>query len=228
MKPTNLYVCESQPIVIAGLRAVLADAPDMQLVGHSFDPSEAQLAVGRLTPDVVLLGHSHVGRTLLADLQRIATSTPTGLVLWVTEFPDLDCLRALQMGAKGVIRKTAPVERLLECLRAVSEGQIWLEDTNAERLRKQQRRTLPRMTPRERQIVELVCRGLKNKEIAAELTITPGTVKVHLMHIFEKAGVKDRFQLALQGRQILGFEAPAEDAEPQPVEAIENVVVGNW
>jgi DNA-binding NarL/FixJ family response regulator len=197
------------------------------LVGHSFDPSETQVAVGRLTPDVVLLGHSHVGRTLLADLQRIAGTGPAGLVLWVTEFPDLDCLRALQMGAKGVVRKTAPVERLLECLRAVSEGQIWLEDTNAERLRKQQRRTLPRMTPRERQIVELVCRGLKNKEIAAELSITPGTVKVHLMHIFEKAGVKDRFQLALQGRQILGFEAPPEDPE-QPVDTIEKAVATNW
>jgi DNA-binding NarL/FixJ family response regulator len=125
------------------------------------------------------------------------------------------------------VRKTAPVERLLECLRGVAEGQIWLEDTNAERLRKQQRRTLPRMTPRERQIVELVCRGLKNKEIAAELSITPGTVKVHLMHIFEKAGVKDRFQLALQGRQLLGFETPADDAEP-PAETIENVAASNW
>jgi DNA-binding NarL/FixJ family response regulator len=213
--------------VIAGLRAVLADAPEVQLVGHSFDPSEAQLAISRVTPDVVLLGHSHVGRTLLADLQRIASSAQTNIVLWVTEFPDLDCLRALQMGAKGVVRKTAPVERLLECLRGVAEGQIWLEDTNAERLRKQQRRTLPRMTPRERQIVELVCRGLKNKEIAAELSITPGTVKVHLMHIFEKAGVKDRFQLALQGRQLLGFETPADDAEP-PAETIENVAASNW
>lgn len=227
MKPTTLYVCESQPIVLAGLRAVLADSPDVQLVGHSFDPAEAQVAITRVTPDVVLLGHSHVGRTLLGDLQRIASAVQTNIVLWVTEFPDLDCLRALQMGAKGVVRKTAPVERLLECLRAVSEGQIWLEDTNAERLRKQQRRTLPRMTPRERQIVELVCRGLKNKEIAAELSITPGTVKVHLMHIFEKAGVKDRFQLALQGRQILGFEAPAEEPE-QPVETIENAIASNW
>jgi two-component system, NarL family, nitrate/nitrite response regulator NarL len=227
VKPTTLYVCESQPIVIAGLRAVLAEAPDVQLVGHSFDPAEAQVAVGRLTPDVVLLGHSHVGRALLTDLQRIATTGAPGIVLWVTEFPDLDCLRALQMGAKGVIRKTASVERLLECLRSVSEGQIWLEDTNAERLRKQQRRTLPRMTPRERQIVELVCRGLKNKEIAAELSITPGTVKVHLMHIFEKAGVKDRFQLALQGRQLLGFEAPPEVPE-QPVETIDDAVATNW
>ena len=57
--------------------------------------------------------------------------------------------------------------------------------------------------PREREIVEFVCRGMKNKEIADALSITPGTVKVHLMHIFEKTGVKDRFQLALQGRQFL-------------------------
>ena len=57
--------------------------------------------------------------------------------------------------------------------------------------------------PREREIVEFVCRGMKNKEIAEALSITPGTVKVHLMHIFEKTGVKDRFQLALQGRQFL-------------------------
>ena len=64
---------------------------------------------------------------------------------------------------------------------------------------------IPRMTPRERQIVELVCRGMKNKEIAVALSITPGTVKVHLMHIFEKTGVKDRFQLALHGRQLAGF-----------------------
>jgi DNA-binding NarL/FixJ family response regulator len=199
----------------------------MQLAGHSFDPAEAQVAISRLAPDVVLLGHSHVGRTLLGDLQRIAGTAQTAIVLWVTEFPDLDCLRALQMGAKGVIRKTAPVERLLECLRSVAEGQIWLEDTNAERLRKQQRRTLPRMTPRERQIVELVCRGLKNKEIAAELSITPGTVKVHLMHIFEKAGVKDRFQLALQGRQLLGFENSTEEADP-PVEPVENAIASGW
>jgi DNA-binding NarL/FixJ family response regulator len=112
-------------------------------------------------------------------------------------------------------------------LRAVSDGQIWLEDTNAERLRKQQRRTLPRMTPRERQIVELVCRGLKNKEIAAELSITPGTVKVHLMHIFEKAGVKDRFQLALQGRQILGFENSSDDPQ-QAADPIETAIASNW
>ena len=64
----------------------------------------------------------------------------------------------------------------------------------------------PSLTPREKEIVHHVCGGLKNKEIAEALTITPGTVKVHLMHIFEKTGVKDRFELAVLGRRLLGTD----------------------
>ena len=70
------------------------------------------------------------------------------------------------------------------------------------------RRSAPRLTPRERQIVHQICEGRKNKEIAQELSITAGTVKVHLMHIFEKTGVKDRFELAIQGRKLLGLDSP--------------------
>ena len=72
-----------------------------------------------------------------------------------------------------------------------------------------------KLTPREREIAICVCRGLRNREIGERLTITPGTVKVHLMHIFEKTGVKDRFELALRGRQILGINGlPAADQNP--------------
>jgi len=69
------------------------------------------------------------------------------------------------------------------------------------------RRSAPRLTPRERQIVQQICEGHKNKEIAQVLSITAGTVKVHLMHIFEKTGVKDRFELAIQGRKLLGLDS---------------------
>jgi DNA-binding NarL/FixJ family response regulator len=69
-----------------------------------------------------------------------------------------------------------------------------------------ERRAAPRLTPREREIVKQVCAGLKNKEIAGTLSITAGTVKVHLMHIFEKTGVKDRFELAIHGRKLLGLD----------------------
>ena len=63
------------------------------------------------------------------------------------------------------------------------------------------------MTPREREIIEQIMRGAKNKDVAAALGITPGTVKVHLMHIFEKTGVKDRLELAMQGPRLLGLSS---------------------
>ena len=71
------------------------------------------------------------------------------------------------------------------------------------------------MTPREKEIVHHVCGGLKNKEIADALSITAGTVKVHLMHIFEKTGVKDRFELAVHGRRLLGVEHAGEVARAE-------------
>ena len=74
------------------------------------------------------------------------------------------------------------------------------------------RRNLPRLTPREQEIVALICRGMKNKQIADKLSITTGTVKVHLMHIFEKTGVKDRFELALEAHKLVGMET-MEEAE---------------
>ena len=80
------------------------------------------------------------------------------------------------------------------------------------------RREASRLTARERQVVLLICGGLKNKQIAEKLGITPGTVKVHLMHIFEKTGLKDRFSLAAHGRNLPGIlvasESPA-DSQPE-------------
>jgi two-component system nitrate/nitrite response regulator NarL len=209
VKPHTVYVCEPQPVVLAGLKAVLHDCTDLELAGEATAITEAPLAVAQLKPEIVLLGHSANARAALADLPRVLESSPSShIILWVSDAAELDCLRALQLGIKGVLRKTAALTSVLECLRAVAEGQIWLEEPNLDRTRADNRRMVPRMTPRERQIVELVCRGMKNKEIAAALSITPGTVKVHLMHIFEKTGVKDRFQLALHGRQLAGFGEP--------------------
>jgi DNA-binding NarL/FixJ family response regulator len=100
---------------------------------------------------------------------------------------------------------------MVECLRAVHKGDVWIESSLAEHpLGTVDRRNSPRLTPREREIVHHICVGLKNKEIGEALAITPGTVKVHLMHIFEKTGVKDRFELAVHGRRLLGVEHTGE------------------
>jgi two-component system nitrate/nitrite response regulator NarL len=110
------------------------------------------------------------------------------------------------LGARGILKKNLPVDSLVECLRSVGQGNVWIENSLPDPLANPERRSAPRLTPREKEIVHHVCGGLKNKEIATALAITAGTVKVHLMHIFEKTGVKDRFELAVHGRRLLGSE----------------------
>jgi two-component system, NarL family, nitrate/nitrite response regulator NarL len=140
-------------------------------------------------------------------------------VLWINELAEVDCFRALQVGARGILKKTMPVDSVLECLRSVNSGNVWIEHSISEKSAGPERRL--RLTPRERDIVLQVCGGLKNREIAEALTITPGTVKVHLMHIFEKTGVKDRFELAVHGRRLLGSaEAPAVERPREATRAI--------
>jgi DNA-binding NarL/FixJ family response regulator len=132
-------------------------------------------------------------------------------VVWVNDLAEIDCFRALQLGARGILKKTAPISAMIECLRAVNKGDVWIESSLAEHpLGSVDRRNSPRLTPREREIVHHICVGLKNKEIGEALAITPGTVKVHLMHIFEKTGVKDRFELTVHGRRLLGLDRATE------------------
>jgi two-component system nitrate/nitrite response regulator NarL len=134
----------------------------------------------------------------------------------VNDLAEIDCFRALQLGARGILKKTLPVESLVECLRAVGRGDVWIEGTLSDQVvGALDRRSAPRLTPREKEIVHHVCAGLKNKEIAEALRITAGTVKVHLMHIFEKTGVKDRFELAVHGRRMLGTEHTGEIVRPE-------------
>jgi DNA-binding NarL/FixJ family response regulator len=145
-----------------------------------------------------------------------STSPRSQPVLWANDLAEIDCFRALQLGARGILKKTLPVASVLECLRAVGGGNVWIESSLSDHVMDPlDRRSSPRLTPREKEIVHHVCGGLKNKEIADALSITPGTVKVHLMHIFEKTGVKDRFELAVHGRRMLGVEHAGEVARAE-------------
>jgi DNA-binding NarL/FixJ family response regulator len=144
-------------------------------------------------------------------LGHLKAAGPAHPVLWVVDLPEMDAFRALQMGARGIVKKTLPTATLIECLREVGAGQIWMQESEqvADFL---QRKDASRLTPREKEVVRLICRGLRNKQIAENLHITAGTVKVHLMHIFEKTGLKDRLALAVHGRELVGVEVPASDA----------------
>lgn len=209
MSKTSIYVCESQPIVLEGLAKVLGETPDLHLCGHSPSPVEALPRILEANPRVVLVDQSGGLRGAFRFLSELRETAPNAApILWVAEMAEIESFRALQLGARGILKRTLPVAALMECLRAVAVGSIWMENSISNQVVGfLNRRTAARLTPREREIVELVARGAKNKEIATALGITPGTVKVHLMHIFEKTGVKDRFELAMQGPRLLGLSS---------------------
>ncbi len=213
----TVFACESQPIVLEGLEKVLASCDDLEYVGAAAGLTDALDALRQNQPAIILIGQTaglKVVFQFISDVRN--TSSSCQPILWVNDLAEIDCFRALQLGARGILKKTLPIESMVECLRAVGRGDVWIEGTLSDHVvGALDRRSAPRLTPREKEIVHHVCGGLKNKEIAEALRITAGTVKVHLMHIFEKTGVKDRFELAVHGRRMLGAEHAGEVARAE-------------
>lgn len=210
MSRISVFACESQPIVLEGLAKVLSSHEDFDYLGSALGLGDAFTAVRLHQPHIVLVDHSAGLKAVfefIADVKNVAVNCQA--VLWVHDLAEVDCFRALRCGARGILKKTMPVASLVDCLRAVARGDVWIEGSPEQSPEDGERRSSPRLTPREKQIVQQICEGLKNKEIAQTLAITAGTVKVHLMHIFEKTGVKDRFELAIQGRKLLGLDSSA-------------------
>lgn len=201
----TLHILESEPVALIGLKSILATNGHFQLAGTSSDLEAALQTLDGDCPNVFLLSCTEINRVTLTGMATLRGLRPAcDTVLWVSRLSKSDERRAMQAGARAIIAKSTQPDSMLECLLAVAEGKIWSRcstkvlDPKLGRLA-----TMTHLSPRERQIVERVCRGLKNKEIAAELSIAVGTVKIHLVHIFEKTGVANRFELAEQGRLIL-------------------------
>jgi DNA-binding NarL/FixJ family response regulator len=116
---------------------------------------------------------------------------------------ELAC-QAVGLGIRGILRKTLPPELQVKCLRQVQAGELWIEKALVDDFISARRVTL---TPREGQLMTLLSQGLKNKEIAFQLRVSEGTVKVYLSRLYQKAGVKDRFELALVSLKNLSGEA---------------------
>ncbi len=211
----RVCACETQPIVVEGLKSSLQAVEDLEFSGYVDNLTSLFDLVAKDSPKVCLIDKSFGTKSvfqIISDLK--ARSSETEPVLWAAEISEVESFRALQVGARGILKKTLPVTVILDCIRTVAKGNIWIESSVSNQfVGFINRRSTPRLTPREEEILNLVMKGMKNKQIAEELSITTGTVKVHLMHIFEKTGVKDRFELAMYGRKLRGglFEV---DLEP--------------
>ena len=208
-------MCESQPVTAEGLRALLARSSNLRFHQSVDTLATAADEVRDGTPDLVLLDKSFGIQTLLKWISDLRDAlADTALVVWGSSISEPEALRLLQGGVRGIIRKSAPPELLLRCLESVMDGSNWMEDSLFREHQRVDRYPQFELTPREQQVLELVEQGLKNKEIAHELAIRPGTVKIHLKHIFEKTGVRGRYGLALSGLKERGSTRTGVTAVP--------------
>ena len=202
----TVVVCDTQPITAEGLRTLLAAAGDLEFRASLNSLEAAMQLITARPPDVVVVDKGFGMRVVLDWIHdlKLADAVPA-VTVWGVSMTEAEALRLLQVGAKGIVRKTADTESILSCLRTVASGRSWMEDCVLRDSMRQERYPRSELTPREHQVLEMVEQGFKNKEIALELGIRPGTVKIHLKHIFEKTGVRGRYGLAISGLKDRGL-----------------------
>ncbi len=203
-------ICETQPLTVYGLQHLLSTTSDLTFGSAHPTPAEWMLSTGADKTDVLIIDKGLGAKTVLDALAQLpvehgqARATVPAVIVWGMSVTEAEALRFLQSGAKGIVRKSADISTVLACLRAVSQGRSWMQDSVFRESASLETQIRTDLTPREHQVMELVEQGFKNREIAQELGIRPGTVKIHLKHIFEKTGVRGRHGLALNGLRQKG------------------------
>ena len=199
-KPIRILVVDDHFMVRMGLSASLNVESDMDVVAEAAN-GEAAIATYR----------QHLPSLVIMDVRLPGTSGAQATAAIVQDFPDARILmlsthsgeeevfRALQAGARGYILKSAMREELLRAIRDVSQGRRYLDPTVAPLLAA--RMSHRSLTSRELEVLRMVAKGLGNKEIAAALNIAEVTVKLHVSHVLEKLGVKDRTEAATAALQ---------------------------
>lgn len=159
-----------------------------------WDEEDSRLPSADCVPDVVILDHPN---GVLEKMSRLSARMPgVPFVAWQRSDASEPSLHALDKGARGVLNDNSSAADVLECVNAVRAGRAWVPPSISQAALVSRRCRLSR---REGQLINLVSQGLRNKEIAWELKISEGTVKVYFSRLFDKLGVSDRYELALLG-----------------------------
>jgi len=205
-----ILVCDTQPVAIEGVRGLLSRCEDLRFAG-AVSSLEAAFELTRgLNPAAIVIDKSFGSPAITDWLHRFAALgeragvEKSAVVIWGTGINEAEALRFLQAGARGVLRRTSEPATLVTCLRSVTSGNTWLEDGIFGETDRFPQARRSHLTPREVEIAGLVEKGLRNRDIANNLGIRTGTVKIHLKHIFEKTGVRGRYGLALNGLRERG------------------------
>jgi DNA-binding NarL/FixJ family response regulator len=207
----SVAIFSDEPVVLGAARALVEAAPALSLVAAESQLARLLDSVRERKPDVLLLDLSP--ELDFEFVRQIRHAAPTcKVVLWTRGLAMEVAWHAVELGVSGILLKTLAPELMIKCLQRVGAGELWL-DSNLTTMMLTSKPV--RLTPRESQLVALLARGLKNKEIATELNISEGTVKVYLSKLFEKVGAKDRLELALFGLKNMSSLTPASREAPR-------------
>lgn len=198
----KLMLVDDHGIVREGLRALLDDGEEFVIVGEAGNGDEACEAVRRLQPDIVLMDLKMPGMAASDAIRVIRATSPAVKVIALTSYAEDGQVREIMAaGAAGYILKDVTKSDFVTALRTVAGGQTWLhplaQRSLVEQLRNRQADPLALLTQRERSVLELIARGMSNRQIGDELHLTEGTVKGYVSTILAKLKLEDRTQAAL-------------------------------
>jgi DNA-binding NarL/FixJ family response regulator len=205
----RLVLVDDHPIILHGLQRLFEHEADIEVVCTCTKIDEAVDAVRAFAPDVLVLdlkmqdGH---GLDVMRALKAEGRGCPTVVLTAAMQGDELT--DAMALGVAGIVLKESPPASVVDCVRDVHRGERRIDLETLTRAVEHRRprphlsgERTPPLTPRETEIVRLVAQGLRNKELAQRLSITEGTVKIHLHNIYDKLGVDGRLELVLSAQQ---------------------------
>jgi DNA-binding NarL/FixJ family response regulator len=224
---TSVLLCDDQALVRVGLRKIIEAEDDLEVVGEAGDGEDAVTEAISLRPDVVLMDIRMPVLDGIEATRRIVSARPTSRVLMLTTFGlDGYVYDALRVGASGFMLKDAPPEEIVAAVRIVANGDALLAPAITRAVIEEFARRTPNtspaqqpdppaleeLTPREREVLELLARGLSNPQICEQLVVSEATTKTHVARILQKLGLRDRIQAVIYAYET-GLVHPGQRAE---------------
>jgi len=204
---TTVLIADDDHLMRAGLAAVLESDEEIEVIGQASTGREAIALTRRREPDVVLMDVQMPDLDGIAATRELAGAAPAARVLILTTFEEDDYIfGGLRAGASGFLLKRTPAEELIRAVHTVAAGESLLSPSVTRRVIDRMARQpapqpaaadIAQLTPREREVLELLAAGLSNAEIAAALVIEESTVKTHVKRVLMKLGVRDRVQAVI-------------------------------